>query len=216
MNTLNLIVIFVVGLGIGRSLAMLPVGTRSLLFGVHCFFIHPWFVAAGWWKLYGFPYDPRLWIAFIVHDWGYWWKPNMDGPEGEQHPHVGANIMWWMFRRQRCRYGNTWYNFSLYHSRYLAKLDGYDPSKLCHADKMAFVLTPRWFYLIQANLSGELEEYMRGQGCRTPAGERGQWKWLTDCQNYVRTWVMEHKDGRPDKWTGTVRDHARELEETRC
>ena len=59
------------------------VGTRSLLFGVHQFAIHPWFVAAAWWRLYGFPFDPRLWVAFFVHDLGYWGKPNMDGAEGD-------------------------------------------------------------------------------------------------------------------------------------
>jgi len=41
-----------------------------------------WFVAWGWWTLYGFPFDPRLWVAFFVHDLGYIGKPNMDGPEG--------------------------------------------------------------------------------------------------------------------------------------
>ncbi len=39
------------------------VGTRSLLFGAHQFAIHPWFVAAAWWRLYGsrvaWSYDAR-------------------------------------------------------------------------------------------------------------------------------------------------------------
>ena len=61
------------------------IGTKSILFGAHCFFLHPWFVALGWWKLYGFPFDPRLWVAFAVHDFGYIGKPNMDGKEGETH-----------------------------------------------------------------------------------------------------------------------------------
>lgn len=47
-------------------------GTKSVLFGAHCFFIHPLFVALAWWKLFGFPWDPRLWVAFFVHDLGYW------------------------------------------------------------------------------------------------------------------------------------------------
>ena len=68
------------------------VGTKSVLFGAHCFFLHPWFVAAAWWRLYGFPWDPRLWVAFFVHDIGYLGKPNMDGPEGESHPELGARI----------------------------------------------------------------------------------------------------------------------------
>lgn len=73
------------------------VGTRSLLFGYHCFFLHPWFVALGWWKLYGFPWDPRLWVAFFVHDLGYWGKPNIDGPESESHVELGAKIMGRLF-----------------------------------------------------------------------------------------------------------------------
>ncbi|MFP3947126.1 MAG: hypothetical protein ACLFWG_00215 [Longimicrobiales bacterium] len=69
------------------------VGTRSVLFGVHAFWMHPFFVARAWWKLYGFPWDPRLWVAFFVHDLGYWGKPNMDGPEGERHPELGATLV---------------------------------------------------------------------------------------------------------------------------
>ena len=75
----------------------MKVGTKSLLFGVHCFFIHPLWVALAWWKLYGFPLDPRLWVAFIAHDWGYWGSPEMDGPTGDLHPYVGAKIMHWLF-----------------------------------------------------------------------------------------------------------------------
>ncbi len=71
----------------------IPVGTRSVLFGAHCFWIHPWFVAAAWWKLFGFPRDWRLWIAFFVHDLGYVGKPDMDGDEGERHVEWGANLM---------------------------------------------------------------------------------------------------------------------------
>lgn len=74
------------------------IGTKSVLFGAHCFFLHPWFVALAWWKLYGFPRDPRLWVAFFVHDLGYIGKPNMDGPEGETHPEFGARVMRWFDR----------------------------------------------------------------------------------------------------------------------
>ena len=78
----------------------MKVGTKSVLFGYHCFFIHPFFVALAWWKLYGFPWDIRLWVAFFVHDIGYWGKPNMDGPEGETHPIFGARIMERLFDRE--------------------------------------------------------------------------------------------------------------------
>lgn len=35
----------------------MKIGTKSVLYGAHCFIIHPWFVALAWWKLYGFPWD---------------------------------------------------------------------------------------------------------------------------------------------------------------
>ena len=49
-------------------------GTKSVLYGAHCAMVHPWFLAAGWWKLYGFPGDVRLWAAFWLHDIGYFSK----------------------------------------------------------------------------------------------------------------------------------------------
>lgn len=33
----------------------MKVGTKSVLFGAHCFFIHPVFVAIAWIKLFGWP-----------------------------------------------------------------------------------------------------------------------------------------------------------------
>jgi hypothetical protein len=194
------------------------IGTKSLLFGTHQVFIHPWFVAVAWRRLYGFPLDPRLWVAFFVHDLGYWGKPNMDGPEGERHPELGARIMGEWF--DRCHPDNhdcipymvdperetRWYFFALYHSRFLAKQAGKPFSRLCAADKLALAMTWRWLYLLQTNLTGEIHEYMRGQGARTPAGECSQWHWITDVQTYVRAWAWEHRDGRADKWTGTIRD----------
>lgn len=77
----------------------MKMGTKSVLFGAHQFMIHPWFVAAAWAKLYGWRQltDPRLWLAFFLHDLGYWGMPNMDGPEGEWHPAWGAGIMGWLF-----------------------------------------------------------------------------------------------------------------------
>lgn len=88
----------------------LPVGTKSVLLGAHCFFIHPWFVALAWWKLYGWKritcpstgvvtgmLDLRLWLCFLVHDLGYWKTAEMDGEEGEKHPQFGANIVGRLF-----------------------------------------------------------------------------------------------------------------------
>jgi len=79
------------------------VGTKSVLFGAHCFLLHSFFVAAAWWTLYGFPRDLRLWVAFFVHDIGYIGKPNMDGAEGETHVELGARIMRRLFDRKPYR-----------------------------------------------------------------------------------------------------------------
>ena len=177
------------------------IGTRSVLFGVHQFAIHPSFVAWGWWKLYGFPWDARLWFAFVLHDLGYIGKPNLDGPEGEEHPEWAARLMGRLF-------GEEWAVLCRYHSRFLAKRDGQPFSRLCVADKLSIVLTPAWLYLPLAHLSGELEEYMEGKSARTPAGGRSPQEWFRAVQQYVAAWVIEHADGRTDTWTGTRRDLA--------
>lgn len=130
----------------------MKIGTKSILFGGHQFLIHPIALAIAWTKLYGFPYEYRLWVAFFVHDLGYIGKPNMDGTEGEAHPEFGAKIMRWLF-------GPTWGDFTLFHSRFYAKREGATISQLCVADKLATVITPRWLYLFLVNLTGEIHEY---------------------------------------------------------
>ena len=186
----------------------MKVGTKSVLFGAHCFILHPGFVAVGWWKLFGIPWDPRLWVAFWVHDIGYLGKPNMDGPEGETHVELGAKIMKFLF-------GRKWGDFSRYHSRFYAKKNGCNVSRLCIADKLAIALTPAWLYLPMARATGEIYEYMALAKMRTAMGEPkyasmnlptdDQQRWYADVQEYLRRWVQEHRDGREDTWTPDVR-----------
>lgn len=38
---------------LGSGWLWLPVGTRSVLGGAHCWFLHPWFVARSWYTLHG-------------------------------------------------------------------------------------------------------------------------------------------------------------------
>jgi hypothetical protein len=178
----------------------MKIGTKSVLFGAHCFFLHPWFVAYAWWKLYGFPFDLRLWVAFFVHDIGYLGKPNMDGSEGERHPYTGAKIM--------SIFGLRWYFFTLYHSRFLAKKNGAQYSRLCVADKLAIVITPNWLYLPMVRATGEINEYMKD----AERNSNGQIKiqnsevvWINGVKDYVRKWVNEHKDMKEDTWTTTNR-----------
>lgn len=167
-----------------------PVGTRSILVGAHAFWFHPFAVAAAWRKSYSFPFDPRLWVAFFVHDLGYIGCPNMDGPEGEKHPELGALIMHKLFDwlspvpqfvdRKFNGYGPSkeWHNFSLYHSRTYAKLYGAEVSALCYADKLAFTVQPKWLYLFLVKLTGEYEEYL--DNARKYNAELGYVKIRTD------------------------------------
>lgn len=149
----------------------------------------------------------------------------MDGPEGEAHVWFGAYIMrnlfdWPRYIRRRgfATHPNyRWLHFTAFHSRFMARQLHQKPSRLCFADKMAIALEPQWFYLLRARLSGELEEYMKGSGARTPcqvgAHVRTAREWLTDVQQYTRDYVMTHKDGTIDLWTGTARDLAAHLHE---
>lgn len=198
-------------------------GTKSLLYGTHCLLIHPWFVAAAWWKLFGLPWDPRLWFAFVLHDIGYWGLPNMDGPEGEKHPEVGARWMGVLFDRRSSRgvtpdHPGTWARFCLYHSRYYAARDGARPSRLCMADKLATAMEPAWLYLARARATGEIYEYMKDSRRMVDsepwAADYARSVSSSDCRVWfegiramLRAWVKEHAEGKPDGWT-RARDGA--------
>lgn len=195
----------------------MKVGTKSILFGYHQFLIHPLFVALAWWKLYGFPWDPRLWVAFFVHDVGYWGKPNMDGAEGESHPFVGAKIMGALFDAKdvwghrkplrewytpiiggvmdyffgHCPFKNTWYCFTFYHSRFLCKRYNTNPTQMCYADKLAIIITPTWLQLLLMNLTGEIQEYMQGRDGRTSGQGIMQRKWVEEMKLVVRAFLSE-------------------------
>ena len=131
----------------------MKVGTKSVIGGAHCFLLHPFFVAWGWKLLFGFPWDPRLWFSFALHDIGYVGRGDMDGSEGEEHVVLGARIMGSLF-------GPAWEDECLRHSRYWSRRMGLPISRLCLADKLAFALTPAWLYLPMTKWTGELREYM--------------------------------------------------------
>ena len=126
----------------------------------------------------------------------------MDGPEGEEHPRLGASIVGFLF-------GEKWHDFCLYHSRYLAKKCGAQFSRLCVADKLAIAITPRWLYLPMVNWTGEIREYLKN----AQTAESSHWKptgydqraWHDALVVYMRKWVTEHRDGRVDTWTSTNR-----------
>ena len=184
----------------------MKVGTRSALFGAHAFWLHPLLVGISWARLYGWPWDPRLWIAFFVHDLGYIGCESLDDERGEGHVEFGAAIM-----RFLC--GESWRNFTAAHSRYWAKRNGLPISRLCVADKLAFVIAPASLYLPMVRATGEVHEYMlrskerqAGSNHFTP-DERRQLnspdarEWLKGLKSYTRRWVDAHRNGAEDTWT---------------
>lgn len=213
----------------------MQVGTKSVLFGVHQFLIHPVLLFIAWWKLYGFPWDPRLWVAFIVHDLGYIGKPNMDGPEGESHPWFGACVMSALFDILFVKTPYTrevledhpelgkWGLFTLLHSRYLAKKLGMQPSRLAIADKLVIAIEPSWLYLPRAIASGEINDYFeQAVKCKPNqapdhkstlalvdvlyGGQRRDPRlWHRGVRAYMRIWVDQHKDGAEDHMTSSSR-----------
>jgi hypothetical protein len=180
----------------------MTVGTKSVIAGAHCFLLHPFLVAWGWTRLFGFPWDPRLWAAFALHDIGYVGRPDMDGPSGEEHVVLGAKIMGALF-------GAAWEDECLRHSRYWSRRMGLPISRLCLADKLAFALAPAWLYLPMARWTGELREYMMcsrerqaGDSAFTDEEARlirsaSSEAWLRGLQSYTLRWVDRHRD----QWT---------------
>jgi hypothetical protein len=153
---------------------LFPVGSRSLLFGVHQFFWHPWTVYRAWRYLYGKPTWREI-VCIIVHDLGYWNKSNMDGEEGARHPEVGARFASRIL-------GEEYGKLVLYHSRHYANLQNELPSKLCWADKLSILFDPKWFYLLRARSTGEIREYRQnGSSFVAVNMSDSEWyDWITD------------------------------------
>jgi hypothetical protein len=131
-------------------------GTKSLLFGCHQVILHPIFVTAAWIKCYKKLPNPKEQICIIIHDWGYWGKPNMDGPEGEGHPRWAANFA---DHHLGIHYGDL----CMYHSRFLAKLRHHSVSKLCLPDKVGVGMMPVWLW-VSLSASSVLSGLLLGDG----------------------------------------------------
>lgn len=146
----------------------MKIGTKSLLFGVHQFIFHPIFVFLAWCELYKeFPTFKEF-ICIIIHDWGYFGLNDMDSKEGSNHSLFSAILIKKLF-------GIKEYNLILYHSRHYARKDNKNPSKLCWADKYSYKFDPILFYVIRANLSGEIEEYRNLPSNREFKGSDSKW-----------------------------------------
>ncbi len=132
------------------------VGTKSILFGVHQFVLHPLQVFLAWLVYYKrFPKLHQL-CAIVTHDWGYWGSPNMDGEEGSKHPEIIADLWRVLFGKFGKKVAMEIYG----HSGSYAWKYNIPISKLYKADKLCVVFIPCYLYVILGSLSGELHEYM--------------------------------------------------------
>lgn len=200
-------------------------GTKSLLFGIHAFWLHPFLVALAWIRLYGWPRDFRIWVAFFVHDLGYFGKKAMDNPEGETHPEFGAKLMHRWFDKGpdhkcpicdgfvryisgdsigsysgtcgRCYHqSNYWWDFTLYHSRYYARRNNQPVSRLCYADKLAVMFYPDWLYVLLGWFSGEIFEYMETSESKS----RNPYDWIKAYKEWAWKWAIA-QEGTIDERT---------------
>lgn len=154
----------------------MKIGTKSLLFGVHQIFLHPFFVFWGWHKLYGWP-NWKEFVCILFHDWGYWGCGDMDGEEGDQHTLFGAHLARKYFHGGKGATFNYFKNVAihieenmfsiqyyttlcLYHSRFYSKKFKQQPSRLCWADKLGSALYPPLLWVLLGTLTGEIKEYM--------------------------------------------------------
>jgi hypothetical protein len=139
----------------------IPIGTKTLLYGNHQFLLHPLFVGLAWTKYYHKLPNPKEAICIIIHDWGYWGKPNLDGEEGEQHPFWAAQWALNHFDKSKSPplYNKSCYYLCLYHSSFLSKRLGIKVSRLCIPDKLGVIMMPIWLIVLLGKLTGETNEY---------------------------------------------------------
>jgi len=169
------------------------IGTKTLLYGNHQVILHPLFLLAAWLKLYKRINFKEL-ICIIIHDWGYWGKPNLDGKEGEEHPEWAAR---WANRHldaPQGYWGDSFYyqDLCLYHSRFMAKRNGKQPSKLCLADKLSVAIMPTWLWVFLGSLTGEIEEYINNPKYAIFNQARKSYsEWFRDYRTICKKWVRD-------------------------
>lgn len=158
----------------------MTVGTKSLLFGVHQFLIHPIVVALAWRAYHGcWPQDKAEWVAIVVHDFGYWGCRDMDGEIGVNHPLRGAEIAWEILKSDPVARRKAM-ALCLGHSSHFARQRGLPVSDLYAPDKLSVLFESRWFYLVRAVASGEVWEYIVNSRTNfTP------WEWLEWYRGHV-------------------------------
>jgi len=175
----------------------MKIGTRSLLFGVHHWLWHPLTVFLAWRQLYGWP-SWREFVCIIVHDWGYWGSPDMDGEEGELHCVRSADLV--------SRLGGEYWHLVALHSRHYARSVRMAPSRLCWADKLSHAYYPIWLYLCLARLSGELAEYRKNSSSSGFAPlEMSDWEWFRQIREKMKE-VGLHQDPQRMSYMSSQQD----------
>lgn len=130
----------------------MKLGTKTLLFGVHQFLIHPLLVILAWMILYNSLPNLKELICIFIHDIGYWGLPSLKCAEGDKHPERGAKLAEKWF-------GTEYHDFILGHSTFYCKRNKIPPSKLMAADKYWHCIVPLWFYKMLAVPTGEFKHY---------------------------------------------------------
>lgn len=174
----------------------MQVGTKSVLFGVHQFLLHPLMVYRCWRQLYG---RIRWWeaVALFCHDLGYWGCDSMDGVGGERHPEFGGELTFKivLFISDNIVSAIMAQDLAVGHSKTFSRLRCQPVSRLWAADKLGSTIYPRWLYLFLARLSGELAEYRQnaaryhersGKGCPLSATDEEWFEWMG---NHLRSEV---------------------------
>ena len=136
---------------------LLNVGTKSVLFGVHAFWLHPFYVYWGWKLIHKRRPNAAELCAIITHDLGYWGCPDMDGDIGETHPERVAKLWRKYFPG---KFGKQVSTLILGHSSYYTARHNLIRGDLYSPDKLATGLYPTWLYMLLGTLSGELDEYI--------------------------------------------------------
>lgn len=148
-------------------------------------------VLRAWWIIYRrFPKLYEL-CAILTHDLGYWGLSKMDDEQGERHPEIMSN--WW--HKGYGKYSIFCWNIATEirgHSGFYITRHGGKLSPLFRADKLAIALYPRWLYLLLANLSGEINEYIEiannnkdGKYIHLSVDTTNQMRWLLELQAHM-------------------------------
>lgn len=181
-------------------------GTKSLLFGCHQFILHPYFTWRGWVRLYGHHYFRDAWLAFIMHDWGYWGMTSIDDDQDDhtiRSERVYLSIARWRYLVLGILVGLDACKEIKYHSRFFARTTGLPPSRLCWADKVGTGLMPSWLWAILAHWSGEGYIYMDNlkyeinQQTRLPRTVMGLMAFHVRYKRWVNTFIPSQMGGHP-------------------